>query len=261
MIRAPSLSCRSIRGAATALALACLLAPGGARADDAKDLLKAMSDYMAAQQKFSFAYQSTIEAVTPEFQKLQFVSSGTATVNRPDKLRMTRKGGFADVEVVFDGTTFSVLGKNLNAYAQTEAKGTLEELAERLADAGVEAPGADLLSTDIFEDLMDGVTDAKHIAGAVVNGVDCEYLAFRTADVDWQIWIADGDKPIPLRYVITSKHVSQAPQYSLELSDFKSGDDVAVADFSFQPGDAKKVDLSELEAIDELPNQTAEDAQ
>ena len=61
--------------------------------------------------------------------------------------------------------------------------------------------------------------------------------------------------------MITSKHVSQAPQYSLELSDFKSGDDVAVADFSFQPGDAKKVDLSELEAIDELPNQTAEDAQ
>ena len=261
MIRAPSLSCRSIRGAATALALACLLAPGGARADDAKDLLKAMSDYMAAQQKFSFAYQSTIEAVTPEFQKLQFVSSGTATINRPDKIHLTRKGGFADVEVVFDGTTFSVLGKNLNAYAQTEAKGTLEELAERLADAGVEAPGADLLSTDIFEDLMDGVTDAKHIAGAVVNGVDCEYLAFRKADVDWQIWIADGDKPIPLRYVITSKHVSQAPQYSLELSDFKSGDDVAVADFSFQPGDAKKVDLSELEAIDELPNQTAEDAQ
>ena len=162
---------------------------------------------------------------------------------------------------MFDGTTFSVLGKNLNAYAQTEAKGTLEELGERLADAGVEAPGADLLSSNIFEDLMDGVTDAKHIGGAVVNGVDCEYLAFRKADVDWEIWIADGDKPIPLRYVITSKHVSQAPQYSLELSDFKSGEEAAAADFSFKPGDAKKVDLGELEAIDELPNQTSEDAQ
>ena len=260
MIRAPSLSCRSIPGAA-ALTLVFLLAPGNARADDAKDLLKAMSDYMAAQQKFSFAYQSTIEAVTPEFQKLQFVSSGTATINRPDKIQLTRKGGFADVELVFDGTTFSVLGKNLNAYAQTEAKGTLEELGERLADAGVEAPGADLLSSNIFEDLMDGVTDAKHIGGAVVNGVDCEYLAFRKADVDWEIWIADGDKPIPLRYVITSKHVSQAPQYSLKLSDFKSGEEAAAADFSFKPGDAKKVDLSELDSIDELPNQTSEDAQ
>ena len=261
MIFAPSLSRRGIPGAVAALALVCLLAPGNARADDAKDLLKAMSDYMAAQQKFSFGYQSTIEAVTPDFQKLQFVSSGMAIVSRPDKLRMTRKGGFADIEVVFDGTTFSVLGKNHNAYAQTEAKGTIEELAERLADAGIEAPGADLLSTDIFDGLMDGVTDAKHIASAVVNGVDCEYLAFRKADIDWQIWIADGDNPIPLRYVITSKHVSQAPQYSLELSDFKTGEEVAVTDFSFQPGDAKKVDLSELDSIDELPNQTAEDAQ
>src|SRR5262249_35430468 len=139
------------------------------------------------------------------------------------------------------------------AYAQVEAKGTLDDLGERLAAAGVNAPGGDLLSPDVFDVLMDGVTDAKHISGAVVNGVDCEYLAFRKADVDWQIWIADGDKPVPLRYVITSKHVVQAPQYTLEISDFKSGAEVASADFSFQPGNAKKVDLSELAAIDELP--------
>ncbi|WP_244420588.1 DUF2092 domain-containing protein [Mesorhizobium japonicum] len=230
-------------------------------ADDAKDLLKTMSDFMAKQQKFSFSYQSTIEVVTPDFQKLQFVSSGTATVDRPDKLRVTRKGGFADIDVVFDGATFSVLGKNLNDYAQIEAKGTIDELTERLADAGVEAPGADLLSANIFDGLIDGVTDAKHIAGAVVNGVDCEYLAFRKPDVDWEIWIADGDRPVPLRYVITSKHVSQAPQYMFELSDFKSGDEVESADFRFSPGSAKKVDLSALVSIDELPSQTAEDAQ
>ena len=57
------------------------------------------------------------------------------------------------------------------------------------------------------------MTDARHIAGAVVNGVDCEYLAFRKADIDWQIWIADGDGPIPLRYVITSKDMPGSPQF------------------------------------------------
>ena len=95
---------RGRRALAIAVVAACLPF-GAASADDAKDLLKAMSDYMAKQQKFSFDYQSTVEVVTPDFEKLQFISSGTATVARPDKLRVTRKGGFADIEVVFDGTT------------------------------------------------------------------------------------------------------------------------------------------------------------
>ncbi|WP_095081880.1 DUF2092 domain-containing protein [Mesorhizobium sophorae] len=47
-------------------------------------------------------------------------------------------------KVVYDGTPFSVLGKNLNAYARIEAKGTIDELTYRLADAGVEAPGGEI---------------------------------------------------------------------------------------------------------------------
>jgi len=69
-------------------------------ADGSKALLKAMSDYMAAQKTFSFDYVSSVEAVTPAFEKLQFVSSGTATISRPDKIRVTRVGGFADLDVV-----------------------------------------------------------------------------------------------------------------------------------------------------------------
>lgn len=222
--------------------------------DDAKVLLKAMSDYMAQQKDFSFAYQSTIEAVTPDFQKLQFVSSGKAQVSRPDKIHVTRTGGFADLDLTFDGKMLTIYGKNLDAYAQIEAKGSLDELRDRLADAGVEAPGGDLLGSNIYDTLIADVTDAKHIASAYVDGVECEYLAFRTPDSDWQIWIQAGDKPIPRRYVITSKHVVQAPQYSFELRDFKSGGEAGTANFTFdKPASAKQVDLSALELVDELP--------
>lgn len=222
--------------------------------DDAKTLLKAMSDYMAQQKEFSFAYESTIEAVTPDFQKLQFVSSGKANVSRPDKIHVTRTGGFADLDVTFDGKVLTIYGKNLDAYAQVEAKGSLDELRDRLADAGVEAPGGDLLGSNIYDTLIADVTDAKHIASAFVDGVECEYLAFRTPDTDWQIWIQTGDKPIPRRYVITSKHVVQAPQYTFELRDFKSGAEAGTASFTFdKPASAKQVDLSALELVDELP--------
>lgn len=225
-----------------------------ARADDAKALLKAMSDYLAAQQALSFDYQSSVEVVTPSFEKLQFVSSGTATINRPDKLRVTRKGGFADLDVSYDGKALTVHGKNLDAYAKIEAKGTLDDLFNQLTEAEIGAPGSDLFSSKAYDLLMQDVTEAKHVASAVVNGVECEYLTFRTPDVDWQIWVEVGANPVPRRYVVTTKHVAQAPQYTLEISNFKTGAEAAKASFSIEiPGDAKEVDLSQMEGIDELP--------
>src|SRR4029450_54501 len=76
-----------------------------AAAANAKRLFKASSDYMAAQKAFSFDYDSYLEVVTKENQKVGLASTGTMTVNRPDKIRATRMGGFANVEFVFDGKT------------------------------------------------------------------------------------------------------------------------------------------------------------
>ena len=84
-----------------------------ARADDAqaKTLFKAMSDYLAAQQAISFDFDSTLEVVTDQDQKLGLASSGTLVLNRPDKLHATRSGGFADVEMDFDGKTMTLLAR------------------------------------------------------------------------------------------------------------------------------------------------------
>src|SRR5271154_7099743 len=102
----------------------------GARADEAaaKSLLKAMSDYMAAQKVISLSYDTNFEIVTTDAQKLMLASSGTLTLNRPDKIRATRQGGFADVETVFDGKTLTLLGKNVNLYGQVDVPGTIDHL-------------------------------------------------------------------------------------------------------------------------------------
>src|SRR5712675_224616 len=90
-----------------AVAVAGMASMSVARADEtqAKSLLKAMSDYLAAQKAISFDYDSNLEIVSTQQQKIGLASSGTLTLNRPDKLDVMRKGGFANVEMVFDGKT------------------------------------------------------------------------------------------------------------------------------------------------------------
>ena len=223
-------------------------------AANARSQLKAMSDYMAAQKAFSFDYDASLEVVTKENQKLGLASSGTMTVNRPDKIRATRMGGFANVEFVFDGKTVTMLGKNANTYAQAPAPGTIDQLVDVLRDKYHRPiPGADLLMSNVYDQLMPEVTDAKDLGSGVIAGVECDHLAFRTKDVDWQIWVAQGDRPYPCRYEITSTQVSRAPAYSLDLRSFKT-DPVAPATFAFQaPSSARKLSPGELKDFDELP--------
>ena len=221
----------------------------------AKSRLKAMSDYMAQQQAFSFSYDTYLEVVTTQDQKLGLASSGTMAVNRPDKLRATRTGGFADVEFTFDGKTLTMFGKNANAYAQAAAVGTIDQLIDTLRlKYSRPIPGGDLLMSNIHDQLMPEVTDAKDLGSGVIDGVECDHLAFRTKDVDWQIWVAQGDRPYPCRYVITSTQVSKAPGYSIDLRDWRTDAAITPATFAFAaPVSAKKLDPGDLKDFDELP--------
>jgi hypothetical protein len=248
----PIVSCAS----AITLVLAALLsATPSAQAQDATKILKAMTDYVASQKVISATYDSDIEVITNNLQKIQFASSGQLLLSRPDKARVSRIGGYVDAELVFDGKTLSVLGKNLNAYAQTDATGSIDQLVARLRDEfGVPIPGADLLLSGAYDGMMEDVLDAKHIGRGVIDGVECEHLAFRNNDVDWQIWIQLGSRPIPRQYVITNKAVAAAPQYTLRIKEWKTDVQVPADAFAFKPpADAKKVDIKALSGIDEVP--------
>jgi len=223
--------------------------------DDAGKILKAMSDYVGKQKSISVAFDTDIEVITPEIQKIQFASSGTVLMNRPDKLHATRTGGYADVELVFDGKTVSVLGKNMNTYVQADAPGTVDQLVDLLRNKySIDMPGADLFLSNSYDEMMDGVLDAKHIGQGVVEGVECEHLAFRTLDTDWQIWVETGDNPIPRKYVITSKSTAAAPQYTITIRDWKTDTQASADAFTFKPpANAKKADFAALSDIDEVP--------
>ena len=226
-----------------------------AQGSEAKSILKSMSDYVSSQKTIEITFDSDIEVITPQLEKIQFTNSGEVLLSRPDKLRAHRVGGYAEVELFFDGKTVSVLGRSINGYAQFEAPGTVDRMIEALrAGHGIALPGADLLLSNSFDALLAGVKEAKHIGRGVIDGRECEHLAFRNFDTDWQLWVEVGEKPIPRKLVITSKTLNNAPQYTLRVKGWKTGVVPASEAFTFvPPAGAKKLNPEALIDLDELP--------
>jgi hypothetical protein len=241
---------------AMAIALSGAMGPPAQASDgDANAILKAMSDYLAGQMNIALTFDSDIEVITPELEKIQFTNSGEALLSRPDKLRARRTGGYSDAELVFDGKTASILGRRLNGYTQIEAPGTVDQLIGSLRlGHGVALPGADLLLSRPYEVLVADVLEAKHIGRGIIDGVECEHLAFRNFDTDWQIWVEAGERPIPRKMVITSKTLAGAPQYTIRVKEWTTGVEPASDAFAFvPPPGAEKLAPDALVELDELP--------
>lgn len=221
---------------------------------EAKALLKAMTDYVSGQRTISFAYDVNLEVITKEHQKLALASSGKVILSRPDKIRATRSGGFADIEMVFDGQTLTLLGKNMNVYTQVGIPGSIDHLVDELRDKYARPlPAADLLIADSYNELMANVVDVKDLGSGVIGGTECDHLAFRKKEVDWQIWIAQGARPYPCRYAIASRLVTGEPEYSIQIRDWKAGEEIATDGFTFDaPPGARKVDVKDLKTIRDM---------
>lgn len=223
---------------------------------DARRILKSMSDYIGAQTSISFEFDASLGVVTTDGQVLDLASSGSVVINRPDKMHAMRHSGFVDLELVFDGKTLTLLGKKLNVYTQLDMPGTTDDLIDQLQTRyDLPLPAADLLLSASYDQLMKDVVDIKDLGVGVVGGVECDFLAFRTEEVDWQIWIARGEQPYPCRFAIASKLLPNAPTYVVQTRAWNTGSAAAKDDFVFSnTSNAEKVELGDLKGANGLPD-------
>lgn len=224
---------------AVALALGFGLTAGSASAagamnPDADEILRSMSKFLAGTKAFSLVADTSLEFMTVDAQKLQLNGRATLIMERPARFYATRQGRFADAELFYDGSQLTVHGNSLKAYVQQDLPGTIDQAIAALETAsGFSMPGADLLLSDPYAVLTMGVTSSSYHGLAVVGGVKAHHLAFRTPSIDWQIWVQDGEQPLPLKYVITTKRLAGAPQYSVEIGQWNLKPTIPAGRFKF----------------------------
>jgi len=216
----------------------------------ADKLLRRMSDYLASRQQFTLKAESTLEVVLTSGQKLQYDSPATLMVSRPNRLRANRKGDIANQEFFYDGKTLTLYNPRENLYATTAAPATLDETLDFAREKlDIIAPAAELLYKNAAEKMLKESTSGFVVGPSVVGGVKSTHLAFRGAEVDWQIWIEDGDKPLPRKFILTSKKVTGEPQFTVLIRSWDLAPKLANQEFSFvPPKGAKKIEFLRLTA-------------
>lgn len=212
---------------------------------EATRLLRRATDHLKGLKQFRLETETTIEAVLSTGQKLQFDHRVSLVVQRPNRLRAERVGELVRQTFYFDGTSLSVSMPDTKHYATVPAPPTIEQMLGFARDRlGVIAPASDLVQANAFEMLTEGLTSAFVVGKAVVDGVRCDHLAFRNAEVDWQIWIQEGDKPLPRKFVITSKRMPQSPEFAVVMSKWDAAPKLNDAMFRFvPPKGSKRIDF------------------
>jgi len=243
---------RSTMACALAATLICvagpslLAQPAPSTEQEAKSLLKKTTDYVAGLKSFSVKGQATLEVVLTSGQKLQFDNDVDLVVARPDKLRASRKGELVDQTLFYDGANVVLSNPGDHFYASAAAPKTLEGMLDFIRDEfDLLAPGADLIYSNAYDYLTQDLTAGMVASTDVLQrGKSCTHLAFRKPGVDFQIWIANGDKPLPLKYVLTTTDQPANPQFILALFDWDTNPKIDANTFKFVPAaDAKKIEF------------------
>ena len=220
---------------AASLSWAAQAQPAGIAAQ-AQQILKASTDFLAQQQRFSVETRNTLEIVLKNGQKIEFNHQARQSVQRPNKLRAERTGDLVSQLFVYDGKSLTLHYPQDKVYDQVAAPDTLEGMLDfARAKLDIVAPAGDLIYRDAYAILMDGVTEGFVVGEAVIEGVRCHHLAFRAPHVDWQIWIQEGAQPLPRRLVITTRDLPNAPQFAVTVTKWNLKPTFGAQTFAFKP--------------------------
>ncbi len=222
---------------AVALAVASGLATAGTGiAADADEVLREMSNYVGSLPAFSVDADVTVEYIDLDGQKLQLCSSGSILLARPGNYYAKRRGPSGSFEVYADGKTATLSNRERGVYFKVPVPGTIDGVISTLRnETGLEMSGADLLYADSYAGLLTDVRTGTYEGIGYINGVECHHLAFRAAKVDWQIWVQTGDQPLPMKYLITTKWMTGAPEYVVTFDNWNVRPEVPAGRFVFTP--------------------------
>lgn len=216
---------------------------------EAMDALRKMGEYLRTLQKFQITGVVTNDQVLADSQKVQITKYVDLVASRPNRLRVLVKADQYERQLIYDGSTFTLFAPRKNMYSTVPAPPTINELATLIEEKhAIELPLVDMFRWGTSEEQRAEITAAKDVGASVCEGVTCRHYAFRQPGLDWEVWIQEGDHPLPRKVVLTTRTDEARPQHTATYT-WNLAPSFNNESFAFvPPKDAQKITLADLTA-------------
>ena len=193
--------------------------PGPAQVEPkAVDALTNMSAYLRSVPAFQIDLRTQRDDVDVYGQLITLSGEATYKVRRPDVFAIDLKLPSLARQYVDDGKTVTLYDPGTGYYGKFPALPTVRASLERAETYGATVPLDDLFTWTEGDPRAKALTSAHFIGRDRLTGQDANHYAFRQPGVDWQIWIADGDKPMPLRVILVASDDPARPKFQADLA-------------------------------------------
>ena len=209
------------------------------------DKLKEMSEYLAGLKQFTLQTSDVLDEVLESGQKIQLTTKRTMEVARPNRVLADVKGDRKNRRVWYDGKAITAFDRSKNLYAVVPMPETIDAALDKLAtDYAMSFPLAGLLYADPYQILMANTESGQYVGLHKVGSVKCHHLAFSQEEIDWEIWIEEGARPLPRKVLITYKNFEGTPRYSSTITKWDVSPTFGSAHFEPKPpAGAKQIEF------------------
>lgn len=211
---------------------------------DARDIMMRMAEYLSKAPGMTVTVHASYDALQPEGYKVEWNDIRKVTLRRPDRLRIDseRSDGSRSL-VVFDGREITTFDESGRVYAQAPQPGGVDQsVVHFVRDLGMRLPLAVLLVSGLPAELEHRVQSVEYVEKTETLGPPAYHIVGQTDTVDFQLWIAEGDQPVPLHAVLTYRNAPGQPQFRAQFSDWNLAAKPPDSTFSFTPpADASRI--------------------
>jgi hypothetical protein len=196
--------------------------------------------------EFQFRADIQYDARYTTGESVRYGGMSDVSVRRPDRLHVAFEGDEHRRQVFYDGSTVTLLDALRNLYAVTSVPGEIDGALDLVFEKfGLTVPLADLVYADphavLTEEVEYGAVVGVHRCGEA----RCHHLVMSQEDIDWEIWVETGPRPLPRKLLISYKNAPGAPRYEARLSGWEFTPRLPDSAFVFHPPDG----ASEIEFL------------
>jgi hypothetical protein len=206
--------------------------------------------YLKAARQFTFRLEATHEVVLDTGQKLHYSGTHDVAVRRPDGLQADSRGDLFHTRLWYDGKRLTFLNVDEHTYSSLEVPDTVDEAFDYMGEEyGLTPPLIEIDYNEPAGTFLERVKTGIYVGLRQIRGIPFHHLAFTQDDLDWQIWIEDGWKPLLRKAVITYKKEPSYPQYVAFLSRWDFSPQLPDSAFSvLAPEGAERVDFQSVKS-------------